>query len=819
MAQRLFRIVAACLFLLLALTAGCMDGSSDSNVVHVGALLPMSGNLAATGAVQLPVLQKAVEDVNLHLELDGSPMRFALEAMDTGSTAQGALDAIEDLALKGVRLVVGPSSSTEAQAVRAFAAANGMMLISPSSTSSSLAIAGDNLFRLAPPSDKQANGTAQLLAGDGKTVLLPVWLDDDWAREFKNQVLYYFNGGTRAASLGAEYSADAPTAFLPTLDAEAEGLIDTFGADKVALLLVSFDEGMDIMAEAGKYEHLSQITWYGSESFTNSQELLDNANAAAFAAQVGYTGSIFSLRDDVTRTPRPVLTDICLREGVELETGRGLPDDVFSVYDALWLYYLGLNQNDWSSDPESLKPALLDQASAYAGLMGPLGLDGNGDLKAFNYGFYTVADVGSGPAWVLRASCYRIFNKVYFAYVNASSLPSSANAPATQTVGALLNLSGNGAEAGKAAQAALQEALIAVNNHLEYNGYPTRFALDIRDVSENSALSQLEELNAAGVKVVIGPILSDDCANILGYANANGMLLISPSSTDSYLAIADDPLYRFVSPNSIQSAALAEFSVNEGVRALVPLTRDDSWGASVLNDMQSAMPTAGGVVLTGASYNPTTRSYADSLAALDAQVATALETYDAGQVAVYLISLDDGLDLLALAATYPNLAKVNWYCTDGLATSVGLTTNEAAASFAIARNLAGPIYDIMATHKGSTPTPLPRFIHADKIQARLGSKPSPYAYPAWDGFFCAALAFLQADWSETPVVYAQALRTVTASNLALNGFMALDENGDQMYGHYAFFGLQNSADGPAWRRLATYHFHPNGPSATWFTDD
>lgn len=79
-------------------------------------------------------------------------------------------------------------------------------------------------------------------------------------------------------------------------------------------------------------------------------------------------------------------------------------------------------------------------------------------------------------------------------------------------------------------------------------------------------------------------------------------------------------------------------------------------------------------------------------------------------MAVFAITLGEGVGLLKEAANatlYPNLSKVDWYCADGLTKLASLTDDLQAAAFAVARNLTGPVYDIMATHPGARPRPCP----------------------------------------------------------------------------------------------------------------
>jgi receptor family ligand binding protein len=89
-----------------------------------------------------------------------------------------ALERITALANQGVRVFIGPQSSSEIAAVKAFADSAGVVILSQGSTAGSLSIPDDNVFRLVP--DDPAEGAAQveLLREDGIETVVPLWRTD-----------------------------------------------------------------------------------------------------------------------------------------------------------------------------------------------------------------------------------------------------------------------------------------------------------------------------------------------------------------------------------------------------------------------------------------------------------------------------------------------------------------------------------------------------------------------------------------------------------------------------------------------------------------
>jgi branched-chain amino acid transport system substrate-binding protein len=139
------------------------------------------------------------------------------------------------------------------------------------------------------------------------------------------------------------------------------------------------------------------------------------------------------------------------------------------------------------------------------------------------------------------------------------------------TVGALLPLTGDLASYGETSQAALDEAVAA----LEAEG--TSVTLSIKDTATEpaTALEGLTALHEEGVKLAIGPYASSQVRAVKEFADQNGIVLISPLSTSTALAVPDDNIYRFTPDDQQEGVAVANLAWADGIRTIVPITRDD----------------------------------------------------------------------------------------------------------------------------------------------------------------------------------------------------------------------------------------------------
>jgi len=172
--------VIAVLLLVTGFTAGWFLRTPAPEVapqpeVVLGALLPLTGALSSSGESTQAALELAVRDVNEYLSDIGSETSVRLIVEDTETDPAVALEKLQNLAGKGVKIVIGPDSNTEVEAVKTYADENDILLVSQSSTAPSLTIPWDNIFRFVPDDTHQAEAIARLMWEEGVRIDIPIW--------------------------------------------------------------------------------------------------------------------------------------------------------------------------------------------------------------------------------------------------------------------------------------------------------------------------------------------------------------------------------------------------------------------------------------------------------------------------------------------------------------------------------------------------------------------------------------------------------------------------------------------------------------------
>ncbi len=158
----------------------------------VGAIIPITGSYSSIGKPVKVALEKAEHDVNKYFEKMNSSSRFNLVIANSKSSPEESLEGVKQLHSLGAKIIVGPATSTAVLAAKEYADTNDIILISYSSTSPLLSIAGDNLLRLVPDDINQGKVIAERMIDDGIKVVVPMWRGDIYGNELYKSTKYHY---------------------------------------------------------------------------------------------------------------------------------------------------------------------------------------------------------------------------------------------------------------------------------------------------------------------------------------------------------------------------------------------------------------------------------------------------------------------------------------------------------------------------------------------------------------------------------------------------------------------------------------------------
>jgi branched-chain amino acid transport system substrate-binding protein len=390
------------------------------NPILIGALLPLTGTSSSTGEEAEASLRLAVDDVNNQFAKTGLSTRVGLIIEDTKTDPAVALEKLKDLASKGIRVVIGPSTSAAVAAVKEYADENDILIVSSSSTAPSLAIPNDNVIRFVPDDTHQAEILAKQMWDEGKRVVIPIWRTDVFGNNLQSALKESFEslGGKMLDGVGYDPPVGNFAASLHrinfivweqelrSLTSKVNDAVKQYGADKVGVYIVAYDEIVPILIQANRHQELQSVSWYGSDGSAQLEGLIKNVEAAEFAVKTNFLNPIYGL--DATDSFKKLETRI-------VEEIDRVPTSYAQVtYDEFWVAALTLKDVSalQQEDIGSLREAFINTANSYVGVTGRTELNDAGDRKYGSYDF-----------WAVRPVYEDLKNKASFEWTNVAAYP------------------------------------------------------------------------------------------------------------------------------------------------------------------------------------------------------------------------------------------------------------------------------------------------------------------------------------------------------------------------------------------------------------
>jgi len=354
--------------------------------IPLGVLLPLTGDLATYGENSMAAINLAVGEAN---EILGEARaRWTLKVLfrDTEAKPDVALTKLKELKWRGVRLVIGPLSSGEVRAIKNYADANKIVVVSHASTLPDLAIPDDFIFRFCAQDIAQGRAIARLMYDDGKRYVVPVWRGDGWGDGLVNTVKArfeelngFFFGGIRYAPEETDFSDEAADLASKVSTALADPDIDE---TNLAVCHISFEEEANaFMTACSAHTILDDINWYGSDGTCGSGAMLEDPSVRDFAMAVEYTCTMFC----------PTISEKYQRVHDELVSQLGREPDPYAyvAYDIVWAlaYSLSLANRHNST---AVKAVLPEVTECLFGASGWIVLNDAGDRTVGDYNLWRI---------------------------------------------------------------------------------------------------------------------------------------------------------------------------------------------------------------------------------------------------------------------------------------------------------------------------------------------------------------------------------------------------------------------------------------------
>lgn len=184
----------------------CQNSAQLSPVLRIGAILPLTGDLAKYGQSGKKAIELAVKAYNAN---NDRKVRILYE--DDKGEPKAAINAINKLiSADDVQIVVGAMPSANTLAIAPIAEQNKIVLISPTSTASAVRDAGDYIFRVCVSDDLEGKAMADYLAANQDIKNIGVlYVNNDYgvglANDFEKEIIRH--DGIIKAKIGYQEGA------------------------------------------------------------------------------------------------------------------------------------------------------------------------------------------------------------------------------------------------------------------------------------------------------------------------------------------------------------------------------------------------------------------------------------------------------------------------------------------------------------------------------------------------------------------------------------------------------------------------------------
>lgn len=368
---------------------------SNAREVRIGALLSLTGDGATLGTTSKAALEIAAQRWNAGKQ--GKKLKVVLDVENTNLEAEQAQAALTRLVDRGVRIAIGPQSSSEVAAITEEAATRGVILVSQGSTASSLAQPDDNVFRFVPTDRVEGRASADLVLGNGATTIVPIWRNDRGNTGLVDSVRAAATSSGATVTDGVRYETDTTdfSAALADLSTQVQTAVGTAGTDRVAVYLAGFEEVADVFNSMRTVSGLDGVRWYGGDGSAQSKALLASGPATfATSAKVkGYPSPLVALPADRAKRDAKLLSQISKR--------AKNPADAFTLaaYDAFNVAARTLANTPPDGDAAILRATFAGDANGFNGVTGTIQLDAAGDRVSTPYAFWSVCQRSKSPRW------------------------------------------------------------------------------------------------------------------------------------------------------------------------------------------------------------------------------------------------------------------------------------------------------------------------------------------------------------------------------------------------------------------------------------
>jgi len=378
--------------------------------IPIGVLVDLSGALKTYGEDIKTCIEIASTEINSYFEAENKPYKVRLYIEDTKVDPKIALDKVQILHGKGVRIIIGPMGSGEVKNIASYVTDNKIVIVSPSSTAAPKYIGVTTpeekkyIFRFVATDAFQTKAIAKLASDLGIKAVVITYIGNAWGKGLDEFGSTEFENANISVASHVEYPDPAPAEFTPfiaTLEDEIKKLLTNYTADEVAVVAFSYEEVATMLSQVSDDSVLLTVKWIGCDGTAKSSKVVEDVPEKA--SKVGIYSTVAEIRGEAYEK----LNDTYFKQVGGSPKSYGM-----NSYDAAWVVALSFAESYdelGTYDPDDLVAKIPEISEKYSKgeygvktVSGPIKLDEYNDRIVTEYKIYKVEE----GSWVEAGTWY-----------------------------------------------------------------------------------------------------------------------------------------------------------------------------------------------------------------------------------------------------------------------------------------------------------------------------------------------------------------------------------------------------------------------------
>lgn len=378
-------------YLLIALAllwVSCNKNNDDKAVISIGAIYPFEADAYVNGVSMSAALDEAEE----YLNTTNKNARVQFVKLDNDQNDVQTLACMEQLEEKDISYVVAALSSHDLNAAKTFADANNMYIVNNTSTAPSLAVA-DNIFRIVPDDRVTASAIVKVMNAAGVKKVITIYRNDEWANNLKAEMESNFTNYQIDPVASYSYDCRFDGIEFETIINQLSQLLSSMSVsaftDEIAINMLSFSEGIDILETAKDVANLSKVRWFGSDGLTFNPGVLSESVVADFMIATKFLSPLVAELETDSYTT--------VKGNIEKKSGVTSCSFDMLMYDAAVLS--GLTAIDIMGSNTDFGTAFKQKVEQGNMVCGAFGLNTAGDRISAQYDFWEIVKEANNYKW------------------------------------------------------------------------------------------------------------------------------------------------------------------------------------------------------------------------------------------------------------------------------------------------------------------------------------------------------------------------------------------------------------------------------------